>query len=124
MPDPAFTSARQALLVFHYGDRLKSEFLMASHLLNVCQELKEAERLGGLKILLEYFRALEREVGLGQALIADPEMVRVRTVMTGLVGMVEANHLVDMQNHLTWVISTMTTYAQRAMEYLIQGKLL
>jgi hypothetical protein len=28
--------------------------------------------------------------------------------------------LTDVQNHLTWIISTMTTYAQRAMEYLLK----
>jgi hypothetical protein len=30
----------------------------------------------------------------------------------------------DIQSHLSWMISTMTTYAQRAMEYLVKNKLL
>jgi hypothetical protein len=30
----------------------------------------------------------------------------------------------EMQNHFTWMISVMATYAQRAMEYLVKEKLL
>jgi hypothetical protein len=51
-------------------------------------------------------------------------MIRVRTVMTGLIGMADANMFADIQSHLTWMISSMATYAQRAMEYLVKDKLL
>jgi hypothetical protein len=45
-------------------------------------------------------------------------------VMTGLIGMADANMFADIQSHLTWMISAMATYAQRAMEYLVKDKLL
>jgi len=45
-------------------------------------------------------------------------------VMTGLMGMVESNMLTDIQSHFTWMITIMATYAQRAMEYLVQEKLI
>ena len=51
-------------------------------------------------------------------------MIRVRTVMTGLIGMADSSMFADIQTHLTWMISTMATYAQRAMEYLLKEKLL
>jgi len=38
--------------------------------------------------------------------------------------MVADGQLQDIQSHLTWMISIMTTYAQRAMEFLQQQKLL
>ncbi|MBM4284394.1 MAG: hypothetical protein FJ128_03975 [Deltaproteobacteria bacterium] len=117
-------STREAVLVFHYADRMKSELLIASQLLPAVQGLSASDRTGGLRVLLEYFRALDREVALGQALISDPEMIRVKTVMTGLLGMVDAGMLGELQGHLTWIISTMTTYAQRAMEYLIKAEVL
>jgi len=44
--------------------------------------------------------------------------------MTGLSGMVDANMLTEVQNHLTWVLSTITTYAQRAMEFLLKEGML
>lgn len=124
MPENFPASPREAILVFHYADRLKSELLIASALLNAVIPMKEAELVGGRRVLTEYFRALEREVAVGQSLINDPEMVRVRTVMTGLTGMVDAGPLNEVQQHLTWVISNMTTYAHRAMKYLLDQDLL
>jgi hypothetical protein len=45
-------------------------------------------------------------------------------VFTGLTGMVDSNLFSEVQNNLTWIISTMTTYAQRAMEFLLKEGLL
>lgn len=124
MPEAYPTSPREAILIFHLADRVKSELLIASHLLNAVLQLKDAQQEGGRKVLLEFFRALDREMALGQSMIKDPDMVRVQTVMTGLVGMVNAGPLQEVQGHLTWVISQMTTHAQRAMQYLLDRKLL
>ncbi len=124
MPEAFPTSPREAILIFHLADRVKSELLIASSLLNAVLQLKDAEQEVGRRVLLEYFRALEREVALGQSIIKDPEMVRVQTVMTGLVGMVNAGPLHEVQSHLTWVISNMTTHAHRAMKYLMEQNLL
>jgi hypothetical protein len=124
MPEGYPASSKEAILVFHFADRLKSELIIASRLLNVVLQMKDGEQKAGRQVLLEYFRALDGEVALGQAMIDDPEMVRVKTVMTGLVGMVDAGPLHEVQNHLTWVISNMTTYAQRAMQFLLDQKLL
>ena len=118
------TTTREAILTFHFADRMKSELLLASGLLTTAMQLQQAEREGGKRLLLEYFRGLEREVALGQTLIKDQEMTRVRTVLSGLIGMVDAGMFTDIQNHLTWIISTMTTYAQRAMQFLLDKKLL
>ncbi|MBW1991380.1 MAG: hypothetical protein JRI59_04560, partial [Deltaproteobacteria bacterium] len=119
MSEAVPTSPREAIIIFHLTDRLKSELLIASSLLNTVLQLRDAEQAGGRKVLTEYFRALDREVALSQSMIKDPEMVRVQTVMTGLVGMVNAGPLHEVQGHLTWVITNMTTHAQRAMQFLM-----
>lgn len=124
MPDAYPTNSREAILLFHFADRLKSELLIASQLLASLMQLQGQEREGGKRIFLDYFRALEREIGLGTALIQDQDMVRVLTVMKGLTGMVDSNLLGDIQNHLTWVITNMTTFAHRAMEFLLKEGLL
>lgn len=120
MPDAYPSNSREAILLFHFADRLKSELLIASQLLTSLLQLKGQEQEGGKRIVMDYFRALDRELGLGTALINDQDMIRVRTVMSGLIGMVDSKMLTDVQNHLTWIISTMTTYAQRAMEFLLK----
>jgi len=117
-------STRQAILVFHFADRLKAEILLASRLLDSLSRLQGAEREGASGLFLEYLRGLEQEINLAQVQINDPEMVRVKTVLTGLLGMADSRLFQDMQGHFTWMISVVTTYAQRSMEYLIKEKLL
>jgi hypothetical protein len=124
MPESSPKNSREAILLFHFADRLKSELLIASQLLNAVVQLKGQEQEGGKRLFLDYFRALEREMAMGMALINEQDMTRVRTVLTGLTGMVDANLFNDIQGHLTWIISTMTTYAQRGMEFLVKEGLL
>ena len=117
-------TSREAILVFHFADRIKAQILLASRLLGALNQMPEAEREGGRRLFVEFLRGLEQEINLGQVQITDPDMVRVRTVMTGLIGMADAGVFQDFQSHLTWMISMMATYAQRAMEYLVREKLL
>jgi hypothetical protein len=124
MPEAYPNTSREAILLFHFADRLKSELLIASKLLTSLLQLKGQEQEGGKRLFLDYFRALEGEMGLGIALINDQDMVRVRTVLAGLTGMIDSNMFNEVQEHLTWIISTMTTYAQRAMEFLLKEGLL
>jgi len=122
MTKPATT--RQAIILFHFADRLKAELLIASRLLGAVLPLQGEERAGGGRVFLEYLRGLEQEINLSAAQIDDPEMVRVRTVISGLIGMADAGMYQDMQEHLTWILTVMTTYAQRGLEMLLQEKLM
>lgn len=117
-------STRQAILVFHFADRIKAEILLASRLLGAVTQLEGLEREGASHLFLDFLKGMEQEINLAQLQINDPEMVRVKTVMSGLLGMADSRMFQDMQGHLTWMISVMTTYAQRAMEYLVKEKML
>jgi hypothetical protein len=115
---------REAVLAFHFADRVKAELLLASRLLHTVTQMEGLEREGAGRLYVDFLKGLEQEISLAQVQIGDPEMIRVRTVMTGLIGMAEANMLADIQSHITWMISAMATYAQRAMEFLVREKLL
>jgi hypothetical protein len=115
---------REAILTFHFADRVKAELMLASRLLNAVIQMGGQEREGAGRLFVDFLKGLEQEVNLAQVQIGDPEMIRLRTVMTGLIGMADANMFADIQSHITWMISTMATYAQRAMEYLVKEKLL
>ena len=117
-------STREAILVFHFADRIKAEIILVSRLLGTVSQMQGQEREGAAHLFLDCLKGLEQEINLARVQIGDPEMVRVQTVMTGLLGMADARMFPDMQNHLTWMISVMATYAQRAMEYLVKEKLL
>jgi len=124
MPQTYPNNSREAILLFHFADRMKSELLIASQLLTSLLQLKGQEQEGGKQLFLAYFRALEREMSMGIALVNEQDMIRMRTVLTGLTGMADSNLLTEIQDHLTWIISTMTTYAQRSMEFLLKEGLL
>jgi hypothetical protein len=115
---------REAILAFHFADRVKAELLLASRLLQSVTQMEGLEREGAGRLFVDFLKGLDQEVNLAQVQIGDPDMVRLRTVMTGLIGMADANMFADIQSHLTWMVSTMATYAQRAMEYLLKEKLL
>ncbi len=117
-------SNRQAILAFHFADRIKAEILLASRLLGGVSHLQGLEQEGANRLFVDFLRGLEQEINLAQVQIGDPEMVRVKTVMTGLLGMADSKMFQDMQSHFTWMISIMATYAQRAMEYLVKEKIL
>lgn len=117
-------SSRQAILAFHFADRIKAEILLASRLLGTISHLQGQEQEGANRLFLDFLQGLEQEINLAGVQISDPEMVRVKTVMTGLLGMADSRLFQEMQSHFTWMISVMATYAQRAMEYLVKEKLL
>jgi hypothetical protein len=122
MTKPA--STRHAIILFHFADRIKAELLIASRLLGAILPLKDEQRVGAGRVFLEYLKGLEQEINLGAVQIDDPEMVRVRTVITGLLGMADSGMYQDMQEHLTWMLTVMTTYAQRGLEHLLKEKLM
>lgn len=124
MTQPYPATPREAIILFHFADRMKAELLIASRLLGAMFALKGEQREGGGRIFLEYLKGLEQEINLGSSQITAPEMVRVKTVITGLLGMADAGMYPDMQEHLTWMLTIMTTYAQRALEFLFKEKLM
>jgi hypothetical protein len=115
---------REAILAFHFADRIKAELLLASRLLNSVTHMQGLEQEGAGKLFLDLLKGLEQEINLATVQIGDPDMIRLRTVMAGLIGMADSKMFADIQSHITWMISIMTTYAQRAMEYLVKEKLL
>jgi hypothetical protein len=116
--------SREAILGFHLADRMKAELHVASSLLRTVQQLTGAEALGARRLFVDFLRSLDQEITLCQSVISEAEMVRLKTVFTGLRGLVAEGQLDEVQSHFTWMITIMTTYAQRAMEYLQQHKLL
>jgi len=117
-------NTREAILGFHLADRMKAELQVASSLLQQLQGMTGAEELGARRLFQDYLRALDQDITLCQSIISEGEMVRLKTVFTGLRGLVAEGQLADIQSNLTWMLTIMTTYAQRAMEYLVKEKLL
>ncbi len=115
---------REAIFGFHLADRMKAQLTLVSSLLQSLLQLQGAEELGARRLFLELLRAVDQDLTLCQSVIKEGDMIRLKTVFTGIRGMVADGQLQDLQPHLTWMITVMTTYAQRAMEYLQREKLI
>jgi hypothetical protein len=115
---------REAILGFHLADRMKAELHVASSLLQSVKQMTGAEALGARQLFVDFLKSLDQEITLCQSVISEAEMVRLKTVFTGLRGLVAEGQLDEVQSHFTWMITIMTTYAQRAMEYLHKQNLL
>jgi hypothetical protein len=118
------SGSREAILGFHLADRMKAELHVASNLLQSLRQLTGAEAAGARRLFLDFLKSLDQEVTLCQSIISESEMVRLKTVFTGLLGLVAEGQLEEIQSNFTWMITIMTTYAQRAMEYLQKENLL
>jgi hypothetical protein len=116
--------SREAILGFHLADRMKAELHVASNLLQSVKQMTGAEALGARRLFLDFLKSLDQEITLCQSVISESEMIRLKTVFTGLLGLVAEGQFDEIQSHFTWMITIMTTYAQRAMEYLHKEKLL
>jgi hypothetical protein len=116
--------SREAILGFHLADRMKAELHVASNLLQSVKQMTGAEAVGARRLFLNFLKSLDQEITLCQSVISESEMVRLKTVFSGLLGLVAEGQLEEIQSHLTWMITIMTTYAQRAMEFLQKEKLL
>jgi hypothetical protein len=118
------TSIREAILGFHLTDRMKSELQLASNLLQSVKQMTGNEALGARRLFMDFLKSLDQEITLCQSVISESEMTRLKTVFTGLRGLVAEGQLDEVQANFTWMISIMTTYAQRSMEYLQKQNLL
>ncbi len=124
MPQTFPASTGNAILGFHLADRLKSELIVASRLLTSLMQMQGEQEEGARQLFMEYLKALLQDVTLCESIISEQEMIRVRTVFHGLIGLVAEGQLADVQNNLTWILTIMTTYAQRGMQYLYKENLL
>lgn len=118
------SGSREAILGFHLTDRMKAELHVASNLLQSVKQMTGPEALGARRLFMDFLKSLDQEITLCQSVISEAEMVRLKTVFTGLLGLVAEGQFDEIQSHLTWMITIMTTYAQRAMEFLHREKLL
>ena len=54
-------STRQAVLVFHFADRIKAEILLASRLLGTVSHLEGLEQEGASRLFLDFLKGWSRK---------------------------------------------------------------
>jgi len=114
---------RMAILCYHFADRIKSEMLIASRLLDALTGCKDEERKGALMISGVFLEALLGEIAIALNITKVREFEEAGKIIGNLLERIKASRLIEIEGSLARAISRITV-SQRNMELLIKEGLL
>jgi hypothetical protein len=117
---------REAILNFQYAEKMKSELIVGTQLLDQVISLKEAELSGGKKVLVWYLEGLLRELRIAQNVLESGHSYyndMERKIME-VIGRLQVSQFQEAQWSLSEAISLATTSCQASMTFLMEKKLI
>jgi hypothetical protein len=107
-----------AVSAFQYGERSKSELMIASQLVTVLSGLKDAERAGGKKVVLQCLESVRMELQFAHRSTSLPDFQRAIDAMNLTISLVESDDFDGAVRQIGASISASTTVAQHAWQEL------
>ena len=107
-----------AVSAFQYGERAKSELMIASQLITVLSGLKDAERAGGKRIVLQCLESIRMELQFAHRATENPEFQRSIDNLNLAISLVESNDLDQSVQKIGAAISNATTVAMAGWQEL------
>ena len=107
-----------AVSAFQYGERAKSELMIASQLVTVLSGLKDAERMGGRKIVLQCLESVRMELQVALRQTGQQEFQRAIDSLGVVISLVEGNDCDGAVRQIGTAVSAATTVAQHAWQEL------
>lgn len=107
-----------AVSAFQYGERSKSELMIASQLVTVLSGLKDAEKTGGRKIVLQCLESVRMELQFALRATALSDFQRGIDALTLAISLVESDDCDGAVRQIGASISAATTVAQIAWQEL------
>jgi len=115
---------RKAIICFQYVERIKSELIIATKLLEILEELKGDELAGAEKLMLSFLDALTGEVNIAHGVLKLRNFEKARTKISEAKQLVHLHDYLEATSRLSGAISSITTSGNRAMQMLKQRSLL
>ena len=115
---------RKAIIILQYAERIKSELIIASGLLENIAALDGPERLGAEKMMKAYLDAVAGEIRIAQHHEKSMNFIGAERKVLEATGKMEALGRNETHRCISEALSLITTSSQRAMEYLVAQKLL
>ena len=116
--------ARKNILGFMYAERLKSALIITGHLLDALRDLKEEERVGGLKMFGFFIRGVTSEMRLAANVMEDSDWDSLSGQLHLMEGYARLGQMDTARQELSHTLSRVTTMSGRAMLYLQEADLL
>ncbi|HDI78076.1 MAG TPA: hypothetical protein ENF54_00380 [Desulfobacteraceae bacterium] len=114
---------KKNIMIFAYSDRIKSELLILSQLLDLYSQMEGEEKRGAEKVIRAYLRAVGAEIRIAQHVERSLNLVGAEKKL------MEAERLLNLSEDepyrcISHALSLITTACQKAMEFLQKERLL
>ncbi|HWQ68084.1 MAG TPA: hypothetical protein VN372_14595 [Methanospirillum sp.] len=107
-----------AVSAFQYGERSKSELMIASQLVTVLSGLKEAERVGGRKIVMQCLESVRMELQFAHRATGIADFQHSIEALALAISLVESGDCEGAVRQIGASISGATTVAMHAWQEL------
>ena len=115
---------REAIFDFQYSEKMKSGLIIGTSLLDQLFSLKNEELSGGKKVLVWYLEGLLREIRIAENVLGTGRYAELERKVMEVIGRIHMSQFQEAQWSFSEAISLATTLCQRAMNFLIEKKLL
>lgn len=115
---------KSAILAYQFGERTKSELLVASQLITYTSDLKQDEKKGGKRVLLACLDMFRNEIAFAQRATGMQEFNRAYNSVSEAISYVEGDNYIDAGRPLGNAVSAATTAAQKGWQVLTEHGLL
>jgi len=114
---------REAIFDFQYSEKMKSGLIIGTSLLDQLFSLKNEELSGGKKVLVWYLEGLLREIRIAENVLGTGRYAELEKKVMEVIGRIHMSQFQEAQWSFSEAISLATTSCQRAMNFLIEKKL-
>jgi hypothetical protein len=116
---------KKAVAVFNYAEKIKTNLIIASSLLEILSELKsEAEVAGAERLLTAYFNALILEINIAANASQTEGFREIASTLQKAVEHVKQHNPIVAQRLVSEAISMATTHGNRAAQTLKEENLI
>jgi hypothetical protein len=116
---------REAILDYQYSEKMKSGLIIGTTLLDQLVSFKTDEELsGGKKVLVWYLEGLLREVRIAENVLGSGHYAELERKVMEVIGRIHMSQFQEVQGSFSEAISLATTSCQKAMNFLLEKKLL
>ena len=116
--------AKEHIVAFAYGERLKSALLILGHQLEALAGLEGSERQGALRLFSVFVRGVTSEMRLAANLLETPFLDGLDVQLNLVEGQVRLIQMDSARRELSRIISRVTTVSSAAMSALKEAGLL
>jgi len=109
---------KEAIVVFHYAEKIKSNLIITASLIEVFDNLGDQEIAGAEKVLIAYFNALIREVNIAANVSGVSSFQKMNAKLEEAIDQTKQHNYANIMKLISEAISITTTSGNQAAEKL------